>query len=148
MGHVFGGRVLKNTLGLKKIGTFKSEIVSIKEVPKGYNISYSNEYKTKKDTKIAVVPVGYMDGLNVKNNRDSFNFKDNFLSICMEIKKLFTKPSLKVIIRNRKYNVIGRLGMYHAIIDISGADDIALGDEVILQIAPIYTNLNIRREYI
>lgn len=148
MGHVFGGRVLKNTLGLKKIGTFKSEIVSIKEVPKGYNISYSNEYKTKKNTKIAVVPVGYMDGLNVKNARDSFNLKDNILSICMEIKKLFTKPNLKVIIRNRKYNVIGRLGMYHAIIDISGAGDISLGDEVIMQIAPIYTNLNIRREYI
>ena len=70
---------MKNNLGLKKIGTFKSEIVSIKEVPKGYNISYSNEYKTKKKTKIAVIPVGYMDGLNIKNGRDSFNFKDNIL---------------------------------------------------------------------
>ena len=139
---------MKNTLGLKRIGTFKSEIVSIKDVPKGYNISYSNEYKTKRKTKIAVVPVGYIDGLNVKNQRDSFNLKDNIISIGMEIKKLFTKPNLKVIIRNRKYNIIGRLGMYHAIIDITGANDLKIGDEVILNIAPIYTNLNIRREYI
>lgn len=57
LGSCIGGRVLKNTLGLKKIGTFKSEIVSIKDVPKGYNISYSNEFKTKRDSKIAVVPV-------------------------------------------------------------------------------------------
>ena len=148
MGHVFGGRVFKNTLGLKKIGTFKSEIVSIKEVPKGYNISYSNEYKTKKKTKIAVIPVGYMDGLNIKNGRDSFNFKDNVLSICMEIKKLFTRPYIKVIIKNKKYNIIGRLGMYHAIVDITKSEEINLGDEVILPISPIYTNLNIRREYI
>lgn len=145
---VFGGRVLKNTLGLKRIGSFKSEIVSIKEVPKGYNISYSNEFKTKSKTKIAIIPVGYMDGLNVRNGRDSFSFKNNILSICMEIKKLFTKPNLKVIIRDRKYNIIGRLGMYHAIIDITGANDIKIGDEVFLSIAPIYTNNNIRREYI
>ncbi len=94
------------------------------------------------------MPVGYIDGLNVKNQRDSFNLKDNIISIGMEIKKLFTKPNLKVIIRNRKYNIIGRLGMYHAIIDITGANDLKIGDEVILNIAPIYTNLNIRREYI
>lgn len=89
-----------------------------------------------------------MDGLNVRNGRDSFSFKNNILSICMEIKKLFTKPNLKVIIRDRKYNIIGRLGMYHAIIDITGANDIKIGDEVFLSIAPIYTNNNIRREYI
>ena len=89
-----------------------------------------------------------MDGLNVRNGRDSFSFKNNILSICMEIKKLFTKPNLKVIIRDRKYNIIGRLGMYHTIVDITGADDIKIGDEVFLSIAPIYTNNNIRREYI
>ena len=89
-----------------------------------------------------------MDGLNVRNGRDSFSFKNNILSICMEIKKLFTKPNLKVIIRDRKYNIIGRLGMYHTIVDITGADDIKIGDEVFLSIAPIYTNNNIRREYV
>lgn len=89
-----------------------------------------------------------MDGLNIKNGRDSFNFKDNILSICMEIKKLFTKPCIKVIIKNRKYDIIGRLGMYHAIVDITESEKIDLGDEVILPILPIYTNLNIRREYI
>lgn len=89
-----------------------------------------------------------MDGLNVKNTRDSFNFKDNILSVGIEIKKIFTKPNLKVIIRNRKYNIIGRIGMYHAIVDITETNDLKIGDEVILEIPPIYTNLNIRREYI
>lgn len=56
-GSCIQGRVLVNNLGLKKIGIFKSEIITIKEVEKGYNISYSNEFKTKRKTKIAVVPV-------------------------------------------------------------------------------------------
>ena len=103
--------------------------------------------KQKEKLKLQLFQFGYIDGLNLKNGRDSFSFKNNILSVGMEIKNIFTKPSLKVIIRNKKYNIIGRIGMYHAIVDITGADNIKKGDEVILNIAPIYTNSNIRREY-
>lgn len=147
IGSAFQGRTLVKNTGLKKIGTFKTTISEIKNVPKGYNISYSNEFKTKKNTKIAIVPVGYMDGLNRKNLRDSFSFKDNILSILIEIKKLFKDNSLKVTINGKKYSIIGRLGMYHAIIDITGSD-IKENDEVILDIAPLQTNENVKREYI
>lgn len=147
IGSAFQGRTLVKNTGLKKIGTFKTTISEIKNVPKGYNISYSNEFKTKKNTKIAIVPVGYMDGLNRKNLRDSFSFKDNILSILIEIKKLFKNNSLKATINGKKYSIIGRLGMYHAIIDITGSD-IKENDEVILDIAPLQTNENVKREYI
>lgn len=89
-----------------------------------------------------------MDGFNLKNQRDSFSFKDNILSVCMEIKKIFTRPKLRVKINDSYYNVIGRLGMFHAVIDITGANDINIGDTVIIDVAPLYTNINIRREYI
>ena len=149
VGSAFLGRIaFRNNLGLKRIAHLEAEVSEIKELPKRFNIGYSNTYTTNKNTKIALIPVGYMDGLNIKNGRDSFNFKDNVLSICMEIKKLFTRPYIKVIIKNKKYNIIGRLGMYHAIVDITKSEEINLGDEVILPISPIYTNLNIRREYI
>lgn len=147
IGSAFQGRTLVKNTGLKKIGTFKTSISEIKNVPKGYNISYSNEFRTKKNTKIAIVPVGYIDGLNRKNLRDSFSFKDNILSILIEIKKLFKDNNLKATINGKKYSIIGRLGMYHAIIDITGSD-IKENDEVILDIAPLQTNENIKREYI
>ena len=89
-----------------------------------------------------------MDGFNLKNQRDSFSFKNNILSVCMEIKKVFTRPTLKVNINGKEYNVLGRLGMYHTIVDITGAENITIGNEVILNVAPLYTNPNIRREYI
>jgi hypothetical protein len=88
-----------------------------------------------------------MDGFNLRNNRDDFSLKNNIVSVFMEIKKIFTRPKLTVKINNRIYNVIGRLGMYHAIVDITNGENIKNGDEVILNIAPLYTNIKIRREY-
>jgi len=66
----------------------------------------------------------------------------------MKIKKIFTRPKLRVNINGKDYNVLGRLGMYHTVIDITGTNDISVGDEVILNVVPLYTNINIRREYI
>lgn len=88
-----------------------------------------------------------MDGLNVKNQRDSFSFKNNIISVLMEIKKIFKNNKFKVKIRNNNYNIIGRFGMFHSIIDVTGANT-ELKDIVSLQVAPIYINSNIRREYI
>lgn len=148
LGSIFQGRTLIKIPELIKIGTFKSSIQEIKTVPKGYNISYGNMYKTKRETKIAIIPVGYMDGFNMRKDRDIFSFKENLLSIGIEIKKIFKDNNLKVIIKEKKYNVIGRVGMYHCAIDITDSDDISIEDEVILDIPPMLTNSMIRREYL
>ena len=57
LGSCLQGRALGDNLGLRKIGIFKAEIITIKNVPKGYNISYSNEYKAKRNMKLAVLGV-------------------------------------------------------------------------------------------
>lgn len=109
IGSGFQGRTLLKNFTLKKIGTFKTNIEEIKTVPKGYNISYSNTYKTKKETKIAILPVGYQDGFFMKKDRDNFCFSDNIISVLMEIKKIFKNNNTYVKINEDKYRVIGRV---------------------------------------
>lgn len=148
IGSAIQGRVLISKDKFKKVGIFKTQIEEIKLLPKGYNISYNNTYKTKKDTKVAIIPVGYMDGFNKNKLRDDYSFKNNIIAIGMEIKKLFKDNSLKVIIDGREYKVIGKIGMYHSIIDITDNEKINVGNEVIISIAPLQANDEIRREYI
>lgn len=149
IGSGIQGRVLSEfkDLNLKKIGILKTKVVSLKSVPKGSNVGYSNEYKTKNETKVAILPVGYMDGINVKNQRDSYSLKNNILAIFMDVKKIFKKNFFKVKIRNESYDVIGRLGMFHTAIDVTSSD-VKLNDEAEIEIIPMYINSNIRREYI
>lgn len=71
---------------------------------------------------------------------------ENIVSVLIELKKLFKDNSIKVKIKDKDYKIIGRLGMYHAIIDITNSD-VNIGDKVILDINPLNANSNIRREY-
>lgn len=148
LGSFLQGRTLSKVDGLKKIGTFKSNIVEIKVVPKGCFVSYSNTYKTRKESKLAVVPVGYMDGLNRNKLTDDFSLFNRIILVWHDFKNLFRDNSMVVIIKGKKYKIRGRLGMYHAIVDITGLEDINVGDEVILNIPPIQANDKIRREYV
>ena len=148
IGSAFLGRVdCENSVGLKKIGQLKTSITEIKIVPKGYNIGYLNSYKTKKETKIAIIQVGYMDGYNVTLKTDMFRFIDKLRGLSHSIKDFLKKDNLKVMINDKKYNVIGKVGMYHMAIDITNSN-IKINDKVYLDVNPLHVDGKIRREYI
>ena len=120
IGSAFLGRVDSQVkVGLKRIGQLKTNITEIKTVPKGYNIGYLNSYKTKKETKIAIIQVGYMDGFNITMREDMFRFVDKLRNLSHSIKRFLKKENLKVSINDKKYNIIGKVGMYHIAIDVS-----------------------------
>lgn len=147
IGSAFLGRIsVENKIGLKKIGYLKSEVAEIKKLPKKWNVGYSNIFKTKKETQIALAHVGYSDGFNVKVYPDMFRPIDKLRYLANSIKDFFRKNSLKAKINGKTYKIIGRLGMYHITLDITGSD-IKVGDEILLDISPIYVDSNIRREY-
>jgi Alr-MurF fusion protein len=60
---LYGISALENNR-LANVNTFRSVISQIKTVPKGRTIGYSRGYRTGSDTRIAIVPVGYADGLD------------------------------------------------------------------------------------
>lgn len=148
IGSLFQGRTLIKDTGLIGVGELKTKISEIKVVPKGYTISYGNTYKTKRETKLAIIPVGHMDGLNRSDLREDFSLKNNLIAILMEIRKLFRDNYYKVKINGKEYKIIGRVGLCHATIDITDSEDIKPGDEVILNAHPTRVNEVIRREYV
>jgi len=88
--------------------SFKSRITYLKKVPAGTPVSYGCTHLTRIPTQIATIPVGYADGFSRGlSNRG------------------------QVIIRGRRYPVVGRVTMDLTMIDVSDAK-VAMGDEVVL----------------
>ena len=147
IGSAFLGRLsFKNHIGLKKIAHLESQVTEIKELPKGFNIGYSNTYKTPKNMKVAIIPCGYMDGVNVKNENDMFRTIDKIRNLSNSIKALFRKQELYVKINDKNYKILGRIGTYHVVCDI-GEDNIKTGDKAIFSVNTKFVDSSIRREY-
>lgn len=79
-----------STLDLHPVMTLKSRITAVRSLPAGTTISYGRTYTLKRDSVIAVLPIGYADGLprTLSNN---FNVKihgslcPNVGRVCMDM---------------------------------------------------------------
>ena len=148
IGSALLGRIsIPNTWGFKRVGILKSNVAEIKELPKGYNVGYSNSYKTKKETKVAIVPCGYADGFNVVVDKDMYRKIDKIRYIVRDLKNLFKKQEIFVKINDEKCKVLGRLGMYHVTVDISDKN-VKINDEVFFEVSPMFVDRKITRTYI
>ena len=147
VGSAFLGRLsFPSTLGLKKIGYMESEVSEIKELPKGFNIGYSNTFTTKKDTKVAIVPCGYMDGINITNDRDMFRTVDKLRYIVRDVKDFFKKQAKYVKLNNQNCKILGRIGTYHVTCDVTNKD-VKIGDKAIFSINPKFVDSSVERDY-
>ena len=88
-----------------------------------------------------------MDGFNITLRNDMFRFVDKLRELSHSIKSFFKKEKIYVTINNKKYSIIGKVGMYHIAIDITGSN-IKINDLVYLDVNPLHVDGRIRREYI
>ena len=143
IGSAFMGRVSsKNSLGLKKVGYLKSNVIEIKNVSKGFYIGYSKVYKTKKDLEIAIISSGHDGAYNIDIQKDMFRIIDKIRYLLHDIKYIFQKQKLKVNINGQECTVLGRVGTCH----ITGKN-IKINDEVILHDKIKFIDSSIRREW-
>ena len=99
----------KNGFELKPAFTWKSVVAQIKTVPEGGFIGYGCTCRTTRETKMAIVPIGYYDGY------------DRHLS-----------NNAHVLIRGRRAKMLGRVCMNIIMVDVSDIPDVELEDEVVL----------------
>lgn len=147
IGSAFLGRLsFPSGIGLKKIGYFESQVAEIKTVPKDWNIGYSNTYRTKRPTQIAIIPTGYADGIQKEVAKDTFRLVDTLRYCLNDVKDFFTKKKLWVQIGENKCPILGRVGTYHIVADIT-RQNVTIGDKAIIQVYPGNIDSRIRREY-
>lgn len=99
---------LVKRLGLESIIRLSGLVTLVKRVLAGTKIGYERSYCLARDTKIAVISLGYADGIPVS------------LSNCGE-----------VLIRGQRCKIIGRVSMDQVMADVSDLEEVAVCDEVV-----------------
>jgi len=85
---LYGEGISRN---LKQVSTFKTVISQIRNIAKGETVGYSRSGRLEKDSSIAVIPVGYADGIDRRlgNGNITFFVKGKHVptvgNICMDM---------------------------------------------------------------
>ncbi len=104
-------RILSKDLALKlkTIMTWKTRIFQIKTVEAENYIGYNRAFKTTKLTRVAILPIGYVDGFPRAFSNNGF-----------------------VIINNKRAQILGIVSMNVFTVDITDIPEAKINDEVIL----------------
>ncbi|MDA3972390.1 MAG: alanine racemase [Desulfobulbaceae bacterium] len=94
---------------LEPVMTVCSTVLQVKEVPAGTGISYGLSQQTRRDSRLAVIAMGYADGFS------------RALSGCGQ-----------VLISGQFARVIGRVCMNMTVVDVTDIDSVECGDEVVV----------------
>lgn len=92
-------------LDLHPVMKLKTRITAVRNLPAGATISYGRTYELKRDSRIAVLPIGYADGL-------SRNLSNNFF----------------VKIHNNLCPILGRICMDMTMADVTDITGVKAGD--------------------
>ncbi|GHD47574.1 alanine racemase [Mycetocola manganoxydans] len=95
-------------LGLVPAMTLMGRIAAVRRLPAGSGVSYSYTYRTQRESTLALVPLGYADGVPRQ-----------------------ASGAGHVVIAGSRFPVAGRIAMDQFVVDV-GDLDVAVGDDVIL----------------
>ena len=95
--------------GLQPVMSWKTVVAQAKTLPPNSPVGYGNSYRTRGEEKIAILPVGYADGLR----RSPRSWRE-------------------VLIHGERAPLVGRVSMEKTTINVSHIPDVVAGDEVVL----------------
>lgn len=144
-GSAFLGRAaVPASVGLKRVGMLRTQVIEIKPIKKGDGVGYLSAYRAKSDRTLAIIPVGNSDGFGVGSVSDVNDFSTALRGVVSSIKRFLKKDRIYVTIGGRKYPTVGHIGLNHAAIDITDSD-VKPGDEVWIDVNPLYVSPRIER---
>lgn len=118
---------------LKNSWRFYARIIALHEVNKGRAIGYASEYIAPRKMTLATLPTGYSDGLTMVPAERLIGFGGGFQYWGM--------------LRGKKAPFIGRCGISHVLVDVTGIPSARIGDAVALPVRRTAANLRLPRVY-
>jgi alanine racemase len=106
---LYGCSPFQEEYGLRPLMKVKTRVLAVRSVRRGMPVSYGRTFVTQRDSRIAVLPVGYADGYN----------------------RLFSNNA-EMLVRGRRAPVVGRVCMDLTMVDVTDIDGVTEGDEVVL----------------
>lgn len=138
LGSAILGRIAFRTK-LKPVGYISAPVEELRVLPKGHTTGYSALWKAKKDTPIAIVPVGWYHGFHVSCEPDMTRKRDCFRAALGNLKAMLRPKYVTVEINGKTCPIVGAIGMLHCAVDVSGVS-CNCGDRVIMQMNPLHLN--------
>lgn len=149
VGSAFTGRLqISNLTGLKKVGYFETKVCEIRELKKDSTVGYSGTAKLNRDTKIAIAEAGYAEGIGVTGPKDSVRLIDKLRKIKLALTTLSQDGRKYVTINNKQYPILGRIGMKNFMIDITGSNDVQVGNKIKVDVNLLFVDSKIKRQEI
>lgn len=102
-------QLVEKPADLQPVLSWKTVVAQVKTLPHGHHIGYGNTYTTQGEERVAIIPVGYGDGLR----RAPVNWGT-------------------VLVHGKRAPILGRVSMEKTVISLKHIDDVSVGDEVVL----------------
>jgi alanine racemase len=105
---IYGLEPLAN-MDLKPVMSVKTRVIYVKRLRPGDSVSYHRLFTAERETLVATLPLGYSDGCPPQGVEEA-----------------------EVLIRGRRWPLIAAVTANHSTVDVTGAAEVEIGDEVVL----------------
>ena len=139
----------KRDLDLRETFELRSKIVHIGTVGVGGKVGYGGDFRTRRETKLSTVPVGYAHGLGMLPLRIAQRPQTAVKGFLARTGGAWgrEKHLPTVRIRGQEAPIIGRIAMDHCTVDVTDLPEVALGDDVVLPVRRTAVSPDVPRGY-
>jgi alanine racemase len=121
---------LHRSLHLKPTWELRSRIVALRTVRRGTPVGYAGEFRARRPTVVATVPVGHSHGLTCQPMRPHSSWRETAKHV---LSALHVRPNRWLAaVRGHIAPLIGRVSMDQCCLDVTDVPGVEVGDTVVL----------------
>ncbi|MBD3292363.1 MAG: alanine racemase [Armatimonadia bacterium] len=145
----YPAHVKKRDLDLRETFELRSKVVHLGTVGVGGKVGYGGDFRARRETTLATVPVGYSHGLGVMPLRLAQRLQTAVRGFLARIGGAWGRTTRlpTVRIRGREAPIIGRIAMDHCTVDVTDLPEVAPGDDVVLPVRRTAVSPEVPRVY-